>query len=102
MNLPSKELLSEMFNIEVCTVSIFDNLIHMETANGYIRMNIYELMHELKLYSLDRDYKLLSSPTAAGGMCTSLHKLRKQRKTFTASTEVEAVVQACEWIRNNR
>lgn len=105
----SKELLSEVVLKEISEDVADKPKVVFKTELEYYekssvsrfrhRINIYELACKCKEWVIVKEYKLLSAVTMnKEGMCTILCKLRKNRKTFIADTEPEAIFKACEWI----
>ena len=112
----SKELLSEVLNINVQTEIHEDDwcsdntLIYWEFDgyhNDYKNINIYELTHKCKEWALNKDYKLLSmSKECFLYDIVELYDVSEQLEQwiewFEADTETEAVFNACQWILDNK
>ena len=115
MNLPSKELLSEVLNItQVTDLKIRDNELlytfyNNPSINDWKSINIHELAHRCKEWAISKGYDILS-----GGLEAGLHgcyidyadkrctlQMAPLYHTFE-DTEPEAIFEACEWLRNNR
>ena len=112
----SKQLLSAVFSereklhyigvgihrIVNCSGNICEYEIHTGNFNNlnddtaYRSINIYELMHLMKVWAKDEVY-YLESGYISGAVCRVYLDL-EDMKIFWADTEPEAVFKACEWI----
>jgi len=120
MNLPSKELLSEVLDYKVENYShngtpITNLAINVDArADNGIRLakqniNIYELAHKCKEWAWRTENVRLETGRMYG-LTTEAHNCRidvysghkfyfnGRYKDFTANTEPEAIFKACEWI----
>ena len=99
----SKELLSGVLKVDLGWIKNYPpkfegNLIILDDRN----LTIETVSHKCKEFALIKGYKLLSAITFNGeGMCTTLHKLRGNRKTFIAKTEYDAVIKATQFVYDN-
>ncbi len=91
MILPSKELLSAVFKMQVSKViKVKKSKIFYDTEfNKNWTMNHYQLTHYMKSWADTLDYIIFSSISS----CEV-----NESYTFDAKTEFEAVTKACEWI----
>lgn len=104
MLLPSKELLSEVLGVKRITdINLTDNYItYKYFAFEYDifedKVNIYELMHKMKVWALSKGYRIDSAITDGRyGECVLSAGIGFSM-CFEADTEFEAVTQACEFI----
>ena len=111
MKLPSKELLSEVLGVfEVIDIEEdYNELIieYFETQDDVElnedgvggstdkTINIYELAHKCKEWVKKKEYWAISGYDE--GYFCMLHDMPDNR-FFNASTEIEAIFKACEWI----
>ena len=109
----SKELLSEVLKQETRFIRYVANNtyeVHFEKPIRlkYIIINIYELAHKCKEWALRKNYILASESNTYGGICNmsissiDIDVFYNIQSTTRANTEVEAIIQACEWILNNK
>ena len=119
MVLPSRELLSAVLSEDIASVEVVGNTVRYTVLNyvaeedgelTYIdlgtNINIYELMHLMKVWANKRGFELFSATTVAGkGECCTvpedydLEEAAIHEGSYTCeNTEFEAVTQACEWI----
>ena len=102
----SKELLSAVLNYEVDTfLGINKNEIDYtccrDENEGYIdiSINIYEFVHlNLKEWARDK-YDITISSSLYKNYAKSW--IIDKDKSYTAKTEVEVIIEACEWIQEN-
>ena len=103
MKLPSKELLSKILKETYTHIEQSFHLICVRKYNdgvlaGGNDINIYELMHKMKVWALSKGYRIDSAITdgrygecvLSAGIGFSMY--------FEADTEFEAVTEACEWV----
>ena len=109
----SKELLSEVLKQETRFIRYVANNtyeVHFEKPIRlkYIIINIYELAHKCKEWALRKNYILASESNTYGGICNmsissmDVDVFYNIQSTTRANTEVEAIIQACEWILNSK
>ena len=110
MNLPSKELLSEVLNVNDINLVIynidFPNTIeytqYASVARGVrsTEINIYELIHKCKEWAFDQDYTIRTAKWDKDYYEVKIlgHYLTTKKKLIKATTEPEAIFKACEWI----
>ena len=107
--IPSKELLSEVFGFKVISVHNVnaENDIHFNGGHKEkypysliepTTINIYELAHKCKEWAKKKEYWAISGYDE--GYFCMLHDMPDNR-FFNASTEIEAIFKACEWIVEN-
>lgn len=115
--LPSKELLSEVFNTAIMPQENIPNKVIRLDGNEIIfftkdqkwggdsahRINIYELAHKCKEWAWNNNngINLSSELTYCSfwrGYKDEIGVDRAIQKTFYADTEPEAIFKACEWI----
>lgn len=122
MQLPSKELLSEVLDQDYNDrlVDWFqiedDNYLRTYYDCGKfdeqgrptglgIEINIYELAHKCKEWALKNEHNLLSYLSDRNGIQESFVQLYNYKTfitTIRADTEPEAIFQACQWILDNK
>ena len=99
--IPSKELLSEVLNDKKILLSkndllIGDNVLLFDNQCNYlVNINIYELAHKCKEWAKKKEYWAISGYDE--GYFCMLHDMPDNR-FFNASTEIEAIFKACEYI----
>lgn len=113
----SKELLSEIYNIDIAVTSIYGNEISIYerdfkypltyNASAYLCINLYQLAFYCKEWAYKNGYILLSKPRTSSSFAScSFDKIGKSayyddyHNDFRAETEIEAIFKACEWILN--
>lgn len=124
MNLPSKELLSEVlginknliqmppiFEASVNSIGYLYGSVH-EVKNEYDvkrqhkRVNVHELAHKCKEWANQKGYVLSSAIAEQWCVCEYYtHKgydAEEYISYTTADTEPEAIFKACEWILENK
>lgn len=116
----SKELLSEVLEIEVENISLMKNDISQyiginEVKGGGFKgsINIYELAHKCKEWAYD-SFKMIITPkfydyTDPCYDCTIEYGLKNENKIkafahpdFISKTEPKTIFKACEWILNQK
>ena len=68
-------------------------------------INIYELAYKCKEWAYENNYYVYSTPSfALEGVAYIVedNNIGKRLKTLQLGSEVEAVIQACEWILNSK
>ncbi|WNL16286.1 hypothetical protein QUR79_00535 [Arcobacter cryaerophilus gv. pseudocryaerophilus] len=103
----SKELLSEVFKLNICEAYIENNNLYFDMGLPLIqRINLYEFAFKCKEWALKKEFIVHSSPTQKIE-CTAIaqnfnmnHSYYGQNQ-FYALTEIEAIIKACEWILEN-
>ena len=96
MILPSKELISKVLSKEVEEERFIDsNSLTYVNSGIYEDINIYELAHKCKEWAKKKEYWAISGYDE--GYFCMLHDMPDNR-FFNASTEIEAIFKACEWI----
>ena len=111
MELPSKELLTEVLGKNVKMVITDIKVIHSQlnssVKNSEIAIsyddkwtyeNIYELMHLMKEWAFSNDYQLYSGRLIGHKSICSVVNFDNS----FAETEFEAVIKACEWILSQK
>ena len=99
MKFPSKELLSAVLGIDVNEVKGIEantpicGCVHSD--GWYDEINIYELAHKCKEWAKKKEYWAISGYDE--GYFCMLHDMPDNR-FFNASTEIEAIFKACEYI----
>lgn len=109
----SKELLSEVLKLEVVKHSLFNksnnsfNITYMPSEDSlkssWMPINIYEFAFKCKEWAKNKEYIVHSSPTqkiehTAIIQSFDINKFYYGENQFYALTEVEAIIQACEWL----
>jgi len=91
MTLPSKELLSDILDIEVIDIKSIQDYIHYFTDSSIrsIPISIYELIHKMKVWADNRGYIIYSS---VNGFCYF------DEKEYIADSEFEVISLCCEII----
>lgn len=115
MTLPSKELLSAIFNKPIGTITevSFDNqrnrIEYQELKRYWESINIYELAHKCKEWAFEQGYELfsriLSNDHQMTGNCLVIRVESDPEtvlKITNGSTEPEAIFLACNWILENK
>lgn len=112
----SKELLSEVLNLNITYIEHYNNSI-IYKVSVYDRekeFNIYELAHECKQWVVSKGYSLYSGYDKLinkYGVYVNLLLLGDDELTiggwdteiyFIANTEPEAIFKACQWILDNK
>ena len=106
MILPSEELLREI--MEIGTDSIIDdvevyknNILYAVDGQYADDINIYELMHLMKEWAVNKGFVVLSRNDSIGYRWTVILSIPSNlnfNKPFEQLSEFEAVIKACEWI----
>lgn len=92
----NNELISEVFECNCTYSKIIDNELVYE-AFGVSYINIYEFAFKCKEWAYEKNYELRSWK----GYCACVYLLDGygfNQKDYTANTEIEAIIKACEWI----
>jgi hypothetical protein len=101
MILPSKELLSiilKKYIVEFIPYidGEFDPCLQIDTFDGVLLLNIYELMHMMKEWAFEEGYIISSFKSlSVGGYIAIINGDNK----FATKTEFEAMTKAAEWVR---
>lgn len=102
MILPSKELISEVLSKEVEEERFIDsNSLTYVNSDIYEDINIYEFAFKCKEWAYENNYYVYSTPSfALEGVAYIVedNNIGKRLKTLQLGSEVEAIIQACEWI----
>lgn len=103
MILPSKELISEVLSKEVEEEERFidSNSLTYVNSDIYEDINIYEFAFKCKEWAYENNYYVYSTPSfALEGVAYIVedNNIGKRLKTLQLDSEVEAIIQACEWI----
>lgn len=112
MNLPSRELLSNVFNTNVDKNSISidaDNCISFNSGKEKVYpyflispklINIYELAHKCKEWAFNQNYTIRTAKWDKDYYEAKIlgHYLTTKKKLIKAITEPEAVFKACDYI----
>lgn len=121
MQLPSKELLSEVLGKDVCKVKEIENntliygcLVH---DGWYDEINIHELANKCKEWAYRKGYSLISGVFIVAddngnavfdyfNSCL-INYIEKENRNqvlnnFKSDTEAESILKACEWIIKNK
>ena len=101
----SKELLSEVLkkeieNRDISYVEIYKNVVIYKVSiyDREEEINIYELAHKCKEWARDK-YNITISSALYSNYAKSWNV--DKDKSYTAKTEVEVIIKACEWILEN-
>jgi hypothetical protein len=105
----SQELLSKIITVDCYEIGISRNMLKYQLVEGCrTEINIYELIHKCKEWAISKDYSLLSGFDKETNMPTCFINLGYGitecnmdvwwDEEFTASTEEEAIIMACEYI----
>lgn len=103
----SKELLSEVLKLNITYIERCNNSI-IYKISAYDReeeVNIYELAYKCKEWAYENNYYVYSTPSfALEGVAYIVedNNIGKRLKTLQLDSEVEAIIQACEWILDNK
>ena len=98
----SKELVSEVFKLNICEAYIENNILFFDMGLPLIQsINIYEFVHMCKEWAFNKGYPF-------NVLCRHDHwdrcelkydvDLYNHRKSFCSDIEVEAIINACNWI----
>lgn len=104
----SKELLSEVLKLEVVKHSLFNksnssfNITYMQSddslKSSWMPINIYKFAFKCKEWAYSTYGIMIQSyPYCGKGRADALKGLEVD-EVFKENTEVEAIIQACEWI----
>ena len=96
----SKELVSEVFKLNICEAYIENNVLYFDMGLPLIQsINLYEFCHKnCKEWARDKyDITISSSLYKNYAKSWNLDK----DKSYTAKTEVEVIIKACEWLLRN-
>lgn len=112
MQLPSKELLSEVLKLNITYIERCNNSIiyKISVYDREEEVNIYELSHKCKEWAYSQGYIISSGLTPVLGVnkdgwaevFSSSTPLDGKLHTFKQLSEPEAVFKACEWILDNK
>jgi len=106
----SKEMLSEVLNITAIRIgekeqyiygSIMKCIWYLDINDKYRLINVYEFAHLCKKWANNlkpKRYQIYSRITKNNGKAKLFSGGIKQREDFIASTEAEAIFQACNWV----
>ena len=104
----SKELVSEVFKLNICEAYIENNKLYFDMGLPLIQsINLYEFSHKnCKEWAFDKGYPfnvLCRHDYWDWDRCELKYDvdLYNHRKSFCSDTEVEAIFLACEYILNN-
>ena len=101
----SKELVSEVFKLNICEAYIENNKLYFDMGLPLIQsINIYEFVHMCKEWAFDKGYPFnVLYRHDYWDRCELKYDvdLYNHRKSFCSDTEVEAIFLACEYILNN-
>ena len=101
----SKELVSEVFKLNICEAYIENNKLYFDMGLPLIQsINIYELVHMCKEWAFDKGYPFnVLYRHDYWDRCELKYDvdLYNHRKSFCSDTEIEAIFLACEYILNN-
>jgi len=109
----SKQLLSQVLNIQEARnikTEIKDNLVHFTYLHmncGHLteivkEINIYELAHKCKVWANHKKGISIKSFINGHISIADIYGLEIRDKRFVAQTESKAVLDACEWILENK
>lgn len=118
----SKELLSEVINIKIEDIidlkifgkdlKYYEKCLYGFCCDGRLskhkdsickHINIYELAHKCKEWSLEHDCELLSCIRSKDRAICDIYSDKYNCKfTHYADTEIEAIFKACQWILDNK
>ena len=94
----SKELLSEVFKLNICEAYIENNNLYFDMGLPLIqRINLYEFAFKCKEWALKKGFKIYSS-------CKSSSISQDGILLYISSgenNEIESILKACEWILEN-
>lgn len=110
MMLLSKELLSEVLNTSIDKAyKVSDNIIIVDSIDGYQNINIYELQHKMKEWAFKQGYelqsRLMSNDHIGIGNCLVIRAESdpdEVKKIFNSDSEQQSVFDACQWILDNK
>ena len=98
----SKELVSEVFKLNICEAYIENNKLYFDMGLPLIQsINIYELVHMCKEWAFDKGYPFnVLYRHDYWDRCELKYDvdLYNHRKSFCSDIEDEAIIKACEWI----
>ncbi len=103
----SKELLSEVFKLNICEAYIENNNLYFDMGLPLIqRINLYEFAFKCKEWALKKEFIVHSSPTQKKEFTSiaqnfNMNQLYYGKNQFYALTEIESILKACEWILEN-
>ena len=109
--LPSKELLSEILNLDVFA-SISSNTNELKCLfvdldrSKELKINIYELAHKCILYAWDNFYEITPRVMGAEIMCLktgyTVHTIYREEIEKPEKFDARYTYKACQWILDNR
>lgn len=96
----SKELLSEVLNLNITYIEHCNNSIiyKISVYDREEEVNIYELAHKCKEWAYSTYGIMIQSYPYCGKSRADALKGLEVDEVFKENTEVEAIIQACEWI----
>ena len=98
----SKELVSEVFKLNICEAYIENNILYFDMGLPLIQsINIYEFVHMCKEWAFDKGYPFnVLYRYDYWDRCELKYDvdLYNHRKSFCSDIEVEAIIKACNWI----
>ena len=101
----SKELVSEVFKLNICEAYIENNILYFDMGLPLIQsINIYEFVHMCKEWAFDKGYPFnVLYRHDYWDRCELKYDvdLYNHRKSFCSDIEIEAVIKACNWILEN-
>ena len=118
---PSKELVEEVLNIKLCESGTYTDYLGFDyrVKDIYISLNeviywecdskdktkkhinIYELMHKMKMWANSNSYTLLAFGNVVyliDDKFDSEEICFNEHKSFYGDTEIKAIFKACEWV----
>ena len=98
----SKELVSEVFKLNICEAYIENNILYFDMGLPLIQsINIYEFVHMCKEWAFNKGYPFnVLCRHDYWDRCELKYDvdLYNHRKSFCSDIEVEAIINACNWI----
>lgn len=96
-----KELVSEVFKLNICEAYIENNKLYFDMGLPLIQsINIYEFAFKCKEWAFKNNYKIQSQINESNKGHSHITKKNDDcwAKGFFEDTEIEAVIKACEYI----
>ena len=110
----SKELVSEIFKLNICEAYIENNILYFDMGLPLIQsINLYEFVHRCKEWAMNKGYQIISGPSDEPAYRKQNEKAYAHIRYYTedengngeyedtyimANTEAEAVIKASEYI----
>ena len=103
----SKELISEVFKLNICEAYIENNNLYFDMGLPLIQsINLYEFAFKCKKWAENKGYIIFSKNKecliySIDEVYDVIECLNQYEDYFESDTEVQSIIKACNWILNN-